>query len=70
MCLGSTPTAPKAPPPLPEAPTAPSQSKSSYDSKGKRRRAAAGQSANGTILTGSQGLSAGGQQSGKTLLGA
>jgi hypothetical protein len=71
MCLSSTPSAPKPPPMLPEAPTAPdaNASMTGVDEDARRRRAAAG-TGNGTILTGSRGVTSTANTSSKTLLGA
>lgn len=69
MCLNQ-PSAPKAPPKLPEAPRMPdtSSSQSYADTDAKRRRAAMGQVAGGTIATGSRGAASTVAGQGATLL--
>lgn len=72
MC--TAPKAPEAPPPLPVAPryappTSPeTAAEDARNEEALRRRAASGFA--GTILTGSQGVTAAASTTGKTLLGA
>jgi len=69
MCGGS-PSAPTPPPKLPDAPRVPdirARSKAKDDTQ--RRRAAAGESSNSTILTSTRGVQDGAMTAVKTLLG-
>jgi len=76
MCSGGSrsPAPPPPPPLLPEAPQLPEQPASRTIGKAgstdrKRRAAATGEGATGTILTGPRGVTAPGTTATKTLLG-
>lgn len=70
MCVGG-PRAPSPPPRLPEAPRLADQSGAQMgDADARRRRRAAGESTQGTILTGSRGVDQPATGTQKTLLGA
>lgn len=72
MCGGSrTPEAPTPPPRAPETPRLPDTGEAvSASDRDRRRRAAAGGTGAGTILTGSRGVTDGAQTATKTLLGS
>lgn len=68
MCIGGRTPAP--PPVLPEAPQVPEQAEARTTGADRKRRAAAtGGGASGTILTGSRGVGRAGTTTNKTLLG-